>query len=122
MEEQNIASGSCDEKSGKHKHDDIGTLCLVGRHRWDMDCCFFHGHSMYETNSESVMAKSKDLHHPFPVDYDENFLNYEKNNSSSISLDLGQPMDVEVGGSLSIVVSQHPFLFSRDRNLNFVAA
>lgn len=44
LEEQDIAGDSInlfDGESGKQKHDDIGNLCLVERHRWNMDWCIF---------------------------------------------------------------------------------
>jgi hypothetical protein len=110
---------SCDEKRGEQKHDDISRKFLVGKHRWDMDCWFFHGDPIYDTNNEILMARGADLHLPFPISLEDNFMRYGKNYSYFVSLDLGQLKDVEVDGALSIVVAQYPFHFSRKRDLLF---
>jgi hypothetical protein len=57
------------------------------------------------------MAEGMDLNLPFP----DNFMRYEKSNSSFVSLNFRQPKYFDVGGAFSTVVGQHPFYFSREK-------
>lgn len=45
MEQQEIASvsaSSCDKQHSSQEDDDVDTLFVIGRHRWDVDCWFLH--------------------------------------------------------------------------------
>jgi len=44
-------------------------------------------------------------------------MRYEDNYSDFVSLDLGQPKDVEVDGTFSMVVGQQLFNFSREKDV-----
>jgi hypothetical protein len=97
--------------------DDIDKFCLVGRCRWDIDCWFFHKEPIYDTDSESLMMEGTNLHFPFSASLEDNFMRYENSYSDFISLDLGQPKDVEVDGALVVILGQHSFDFSREKDV-----
>lgn len=78
---------------------------------------YFHGNHIYDTDSENLMVEGMNQHLPFPINFEDNFMTYDKKDSDFVSFDLGQPKNVEVVGALFIVVGQHLFNFSREKNL-----
>jgi hypothetical protein len=46
----------CKEEHGSQEDEDLSTLFLIGRHRWDLDHCFFCGDPIYAMDSESMMG------------------------------------------------------------------
>jgi hypothetical protein len=47
-----------DKRQGGQEDDDVDTLLVIGRHRWDVYFWFSHGDPIYETNSESVTTQT----------------------------------------------------------------
>jgi len=56
---------SCDKEYGNKNHDGLDTLCLVRKHKWDIDFHYINGDPIYDKESESLIIEEMDVHLSF---------------------------------------------------------
>jgi hypothetical protein len=77
-ENASASASSCDKEHGSQEDDDVSTLFVIGRRRWDrLLVCFMEIPSM-TLDGESLTDEDMNLHLPFPINLESHLMEHEE--------------------------------------------